>query len=402
MSNNTENTDIRFLNFNNSIGNTIITKDNVDDRDLANFNKERTRFYIELIKAKDKNPQLVNKIYNKFNNINNRKNMDKSLYRKLINNKKLYNLIDSNTDDIELFELIKKKLADEDNDKKKPVNSSNDNSLNEKMTGGDLSKFFLSNDKKTLDEFNETVNNLEQKKKFIKEIKKKYDLDNVHEDDKDLENDNNPIQNFIDKYYIANTKYKNKINKEGVTEDTTKAAEKDLKKEISDIVEEFDNDPMNPLDILEIKNDDRIVFIAVTFIIRYITLLLVNWCIEIDVIKSFNDAFILFTFIYIVFFWLIVMIINVNISQDYIDNKSLLANIQSVLYYFYFRINDIGRLLVHTLLILLLLIIPIIVKSEKKLNDDPLTYDERIKLYNTLSLFTIFMWIFTSIIATKY
>jgi hypothetical protein len=159
---------------------------------------------------------------------------------------------------------------------------------------------------------------------------------------------------------------------------------------------------MNPLDILEIKNDDRIVFIVITFIIRYITLLLVNWCVEIDIIKSFNQAFILFTFIYIIIFWLIVMIININISPEYSGEASIIGKVQSVLYYFHFRINDIGRLLIHTLLILLLLVIPVIVKSDNKTDDNPLTYDERMKLYNTLSLFTIFMWIFTSIIASKY
>ena len=159
---------------------------------------------------------------------------------------------------------------------------------------------------------------------------------------------------------------------------------------------------MNSLDILAIKNDDRIVFIVITFIIRYITLLLVNWCVEIDIVRSFNQAFILFSFIYIIIFWLIVMIINVNISPEYSGEASIIGKVQSVLYYFHFRINDIGRLLVHTLLIILLLIIPIIIKKEEKNNDEPLTYEDRINLYKSLSLFTIFMWIFTSIIASKY
>ena len=167
-------------------------------------------------------------------------------------------------------------------------------------------------------------------------------------------------------------------------------------------VDDLDNDPTNPLKSLEIKYDDRIVFIAITFVIRYVTLLLIMWCIEIDTIKSFNDAFILFTFIYIVIFWFIVMIINANISQDS-DENSILYSIKSVLYYFYFKINGIERLITHTVLILLLLTIPVIIKAEKKENsNEPLTYEEKIKLTNILSLFTIFMWVFTSIIATKF
>ena len=223
-------------------------------------------------------------------------------------------------------------------------------------------------------------------------MKNDYEFKNVEEkDDKELDN---PIQTFIDEFYKANNEY----NKS--TDEANKELE--LKKDIVKAVDKFDNNDMNPLDILEIKNDDRIVFMAMTFAIRYVTLLLVYWCVDIDMIKSFNEAFMLFTLIYIIIFWFIVMIINVNMSPDSLGDSSIIGKIQSVLYYFYFKINGIGRLLIHTVLILLLLIIPVIIKSENKTDDKPLTYEERIKLFNTLSLFTIFMWIFTSIIATKY
>jgi len=207
------------------------------------------------------------------------------------------------------------------------------------------------------------------------------------------------MQKFINNYFSANKKYK-EADKNSDAKKIT--AEDNLKAEIIKAVDEFDNDPMNSLDILAIKNDDRIVFIVITFIIRYITLLLVNWCVEIDIVRSFNQAFMLFSFIYIIIFWLIVMIINVNISPEYSGEASIIGKVQSVLYYFHFRINDIGRLLVHTLLIILLLIIPIIIKNDEKTYDDPLTYDDRMVLYKSLSLFTIFMWIFTSIVASKY
>jgi hypothetical protein len=73
--------------------------------------------------------------------------------------------------------------------------------------------------------------------------------------------------------------------------------------------------------------------------------------------------------------------------------------------------NGISRLLIHTSLILILIIIPIILNIKNKVefkNDEQieiiriLNYDERKQLSKSLSLFTMFIWLFTSIIATKF
>jgi hypothetical protein len=88
--------------------------------------------------------------------------------------------------------------------------------------------------------------------------------------------------------------------------------------------------------------------------------------------------------------------------------------------------NGISRLLIHSLLILVVIIIPIILnikydKTKDPLNDDdadaadaaaaatdaierikPLSLEERTKLSKALSLFTLLIWILTSIIATKF
>lgn len=371
---------MRFLNLNNTDNIISNSKNSIDDTDVSDFNYKRYKFYKELNKFFTKNPNSFEQLISKYNSVKNRKMQEKVIYRSIIS--KLKGDDTSNNAKSNIYEEIKKNLKNKNQDGKS------------EMKGGDLKDYFETKDENLLNEFNKKNN-----EKFIKTIKKKYQLnETLEKEDKNFQEEDNPMQKFINEYYKANKDYKKNIKgkKDEVQE------EKNLKQRLIKAVDEFDNNPMNPLDILSIKNDDRIVFIVITFIIRYVTLLLVNWCVEIDIIKSFNQAFILFTFIYIIIFWLIVMIINVNISPDDSSESSIIGKVQSVLYYFHFRINDIGRLLVHTLLILLLLLIPIIVKSENKINDDPLTYDERIKLYNTLSLFTIFMWIFTSIIASKY
>jgi hypothetical protein len=71
--------------------------------------------------------------------------------------------------------------------------------------------------------------------------------------------------------------------------------------------------------------------------------------------------------------------------------------------------NGITRLLVHSCIICVLLIVPIILNIKKKSEieesentDNIISYDERKKLSKSLSLFTIFIWVLTSIIATKF
>lgn len=182
-------------------------------------------------------------------------------------------------------------------------------------------------------------------------------------------------------------------------------------------IKDFENDPQNPLEELEITLDDRIVFIIATFFIRYITLLMVQWCIDINIITSFYEGFIYYAVIYIILFWFVVLFINIDNSYDvkYMNFNGIINSIRSLFFYFYMGTNGISRLLIHTSLIILLIVIPIILNIKKKpeFNDEAnhddtvatvklLNYDERKQLSKTLTLFTMFIWLFTSIIATKF
>jgi hypothetical protein len=190
------------------------------------------------------------------------------------------------------------------------------------------------------------------------------------------------------------------------------------KEDIIKKIKDFENDPQNPLEELEITLDDRIVFIIATFFIRYITIIMVQWCIDINIIKSFYEGFIYYAIIYIILFWFVVLFINIDNGYDikYMNLNGIINSIRSLFYYFYMGTNGISRLLIHTSLILLLIVIPIILNIKKKpefkdeANDEDdtvesakiLNYEERKQLSKTLTLFTMFIWLFTSIIATKF
>jgi hypothetical protein len=175
----------------------------------------------------------------------------------------------------------------------------------------------------------------------------------------------------------------------------------------------FENDPNNPLDELAITFDDRLIFIIATFFIRYITIIIVQWCIDINIIKTFYEGFIYYAIIYIIIFWFVVLFINIDNGYDvkYMNFNGIINSIRTLFYYFYMGTNGISRLLVHTSLIIILIIIPIILNIKRKADyvDDEQTETEKIldneerkQLSKSLSLFSMFIWLFTSIIATKF
>jgi len=178
-------------------------------------------------------------------------------------------------------------------------------------------------------------------------------------------------------------------------------------------IRNFENDPKNPIEELALTFDDRIVFIIATFFIRYITIIMVQWCIDINIIKTFYEGFIYYAIIYILIFWFIVLFVNIDNTYDvkYLNFNGVINSIRTLFYYFYMGTNGISRLLIHTSLILILIVIPIIlnIKSKSEFKEDDqneavviLAYEERKKLSKSLSLFTMFIWLFTSIIATKF
>ncbi len=162
---------------------------------------------------------------------------------------------------------------------------------------------------------------------------------------------------------------------------------------------------------LELTIEDRLVFIITTFFIRYISLILIQWSVDINIIKSFEEGFFFYAVIYISIFWFIVLFVNIDnaVKIDYMNFDNFMNSIRSIFYYFYMGTNGITRLLVHSCIICVLLIVPIILNIKKKSDieesenkDNIISYDERKKLSKSLSLFTIFIWILTSIIATKF
>jgi hypothetical protein len=169
-------------------------------------------------------------------------------------------------------------------------------------------------------------------------------------------------------------------------------------------------DSVNP-DNLKIKMIDIIIFIGITFVIRLITLMIIDWGLSTNLINNFYRAFLYYCLIYLLFFIFIIMIVNVVIEYPLIQLYSNIniINIPNLFYYFYIYTNGYIRLLIHIFLILILLFIPYIINidkikfiqsEEKKLNIS-YDYEKKKKILDSISIFSFFIWILTSVIASR-
>jgi len=175
------------------------------------------------------------------------------------------------------------------------------------------------------------------------------------------------------------------------------------------VYEGFKQVPNISPDRIEIRLLDRGIFIGITLAIRMITLSLIYWCLNANLINNFRYAFIFYCVIYILFFIFIIALVNVIYYYPIIElfsNMSLIS-IPNFLYYFYIHINGFNRLLLHIILICILMLIPFILSMDKKLAEQPdlnisFDYTRKNDIYNSISNFSFVIWCLTSVIALKF
>jgi len=404
---------------------TSISYDNladilIDDYDLAKFSNDRYEFYKEYNKIINDDPRILKQIIN----INNKNKLIRKKAKKIIQKIKHLNYRVIKKDD-EAGKII-------DGELKKKLIEILKNKFTKMAGGGDRNanlradiKEFLTHPSQSDDKNFKNFEKIKEKNfgsnYKIKESFNEMKEDIKHSNEKDLrkyfkdnginnlDSLNQPIINNADDDY----KYKNEQSalKKFISEyENAYKNDKDeqiFKQNLKNALTKLETADDNPLEVLKLTREDRLVFMLVTFFIRYITVLMVQWCIDINIIQDFYQGFLFYAFIYIVIFWFIIMFVNIDIpKKSYMDFDTGMGNIRNIFYYFYMGTNGITRLLTHSLLIIILLIIPILLNiKEKKYNhteDNILDYEERKKLIKTLSLFTIFIWVLTSIIATKF
>ena len=170
---------------------------------------------------------------------------------------------------------------------------------------------------------------------------------------------------------------------------------RDKNKALDDLVEEVDSHPIFSPKFESVSMTDRIIFIAMTFIIRGLSLFLIDWGLNSHMINSFNSAFLYYIIIYFCIF--LVWILLVNAGED---GKNLFFRM--LFYYVNWDAHGPGRILVHGLVQFMLLPVPFIVKDRVVGKSPTWTYEQRRATYRVLSNFTFFIWVLTSVIALRY
>ena len=404
----------------------------IDDINLKKMAPERFNYYKDLIAIFNKRPQLLYNILKKYYRFQDIKEKEKKYLNKLsyyregdneLNTREFQELLGKGNEQSKVGDIANKlfKRIKEEVDKNIMQTKAKGGSGEKKVGGegeGEVDKKREEDGKKgkgegEVDKKGKGEGENYKESKFRNVLKRDYGITN-------LDNLRQPI--YVPPDAIGDEKgrnedmekrYKTQNKLVDIGERIDMFNDGDLDKTIikSDI-KRFENDPDNPLKELEITFDDRLVFIFSTFFIRYITLVLVKWSIDINIIKTFEEGFYYYAAIYLTIFWFIVLFVNIDNSTqvDYMNFDDFMNSIRSVFYYYYMGTNGITRLFIHSALIVILLMIPVILNIRKKNDFDEdeentsniLNYEERKKLIKSLSLFTIYIWILTSIIATKF
>lgn len=238
--------------------------------------------------------------------------------------------------------------------------------------------------------------------------------------DSNLNKGNQPMKDFLKK--IENiapeleTKPIEKIDDLIITKEERNAIREKSAKSKADMIKNLRpiynkyKDEINPKN-LEITMIDRVIFIATTFVIRFITLMIIEWGLSTNLINNFYRAFLYYCLIYLLFFVFMIMLVNVVVNYPLMElySSMKIINIPNLFYYFYIYTNGYIRLLIHIFVILTILFIPYIInidkinfiRSEEKKRNISYDYDKKKKILDSISLFSFIIWILTSIIASK-
>ena len=164
----------------------------------------------------------------------------------------------------------------------------------------------------------------------------------------------------------------------------------------TDFIEEFDDDLEFSQKTLSVGPIDRIIFIVGTFFIRTIILFMVQWGINSHMITTFQQCFTSYVVGYVALF--LVWVLIANIPENKYEENILLSSI----FYYINTKNKVGyhRIIIHILLQIILLPILFIIKYYSTPIDQD-SFEQRRAIYNAISNVTFFIWLMTTVVATR-
>ena len=349
------------------------------DTFVRKFNPKRYNFYVKFINGLSNPANLYKFLYKTkesktyHNDLENKiKTISKSLHllskedkKKVINNLKI--ILDDKNEKDGKYESILKYL---------------DEQINDKITGGEGKSYFIKK-------------NLMPMKSFIEDVNDAFPgIGNIPPTD---------INELVKETTDQSDEKRNASNED-----------KNNIRELKAVYNKYNSISQISPERVNINYMDRGVFIATTMIIRLLSLSLIYWGLNSNLINNFKTAFLYYCIIYIIFFLFIIGLVNVIYYYPVVElfSNVSLVSIPNLLYYFYIHINGMNRLLLHIIIILTLLAIPFILSLDTIETADTDETNENInisfdnikkdKIYTTITNYSLVIWVLTSIIALKF
>ena len=170
----------------------------------------------------------------------------------------------------------------------------------------------------------------------------------------------------------------------------------DILEKRNEVIFELENNTQHSPKNAELTTTDRIIFIAVSYIMRSIALYIVEWGISTQMVVRFQMAFVFYFAVYMTLFLMLVILVNTS-NQLYFR----------LLFYYVSFDNGLGRNALHIFIQVLLLPIPFLLNENPDdktngLQEEVTSFQKRRALMHSIENFSLFIWIFLSFIATVF
>jgi len=163
--------------------------------------------------------------------------------------------------------------------------------------------------------------------------------------------------------------------------------------QIKSTLDRIQNHPIYSPKFEELFMSDRFMMVVIAFVLRNLTLYLVEWGINSTFINTFKSAFDYFILLYSLLFLLIVCAVNNNMIKN--------ISLKMLIYYLNIEANGAFRIIIHLLIMVFLYPIVIIFKN-KNPDNKIISYDDRNSIKNVLETITFIIWLIQSIIILRF
>jgi hypothetical protein len=167
---------------------------------------------------------------------------------------------------------------------------------------------------------------------------------------------------------------------------------KKMEEKDPDLDLEVDGDPYVSPDVRNITLNDRIIFVALTFIVRSICVFLVEWAVSSEMTTTFRDAFTQYVTLYILIMVFLTFVVSTNS-----------VGVQMLLYYMDTEANGYARIILHLSVIMMLVPMMYVIK-EQSLDAivGKMTFETKKRISQAVSGFTFIIWLLTTLIALRF